>query len=156
MRERAEESGDAAAKTRAAVVSNLILACALTAPLAYILSDVPLSLGFAWRDMSWHVLLGGVGCVALLALGGAYWRSRMVPDSPVTPARVASIFARLCVLVAGLVLLPLALEHHGVGAWARYTVVFLALAAFEFWRLQNRKVVWDAPKSTAPRAGAEP
>jgi hypothetical protein len=147
MRERAEESGDAAAKTRAAVVSNLILACALTAPLAYILSDVPLSLGFAWRDMSWHVLLGGICCVAMLALGGAYWRSRVVPNSPVTPARVASIFARQSVLVAGLFLLPLALDHHGVGAWARYAVVFLALAAFEFWRLQKRKVVWDTTQA---------
>jgi hypothetical protein len=153
MRECADRSGNAAAKTRAAVVSNLILACVLTAPLAYILSDVPLSLGFAWRDMSWHVLLGGIGCVALLALGGAYWRSRLVPVSPVTAARVASIFARQSVLVAGLFLLPLALEHHGVGAWARYTVVFLALTAFEFWRLQKRKVVWDAPEAQAVRRG---
>jgi hypothetical protein len=68
MRARADRGNDEVLKRRSRIVSNLILACVLTAPLAYILSGVPLSLGFTWHDMSRRVLLGGVGGVALLVL----------------------------------------------------------------------------------------
>jgi hypothetical protein len=121
--------------------------------LAYLLSGVPLSLGLTWQDLNWRVLLAGLGCIAVLAFGAAYWRSRLLPGSPVTGTRVASIFARQSVLVAGLFLLPLALDHHGVGAWARTASVFLTLVGFEFTMLQKRKTVWDVLSAQTAQRG---
>ncbi|MFM2423426.1 MAG: hypothetical protein RL291_1956 [Pseudomonadota bacterium] len=145
LREAADKSSDQAAVSRSRVISNLILAAVLAAPLAYIFSSMPLSFGHKWQDAMWHWLVGLVAVVAMLALGGAYWRSKLLANAPVTVSSVANTFSKQMLLALVIVILPLVLEHHGVGPWGRFGVLFLILTVFEFASLSRRKIVWPEP-----------